>query len=1361
MILSLFLCVVATRPSPMLLRGFHSRGVGAIRDALIKQTDSFGQPFVRRSSPTDTPLAHLIDGNQGNVKEPWHLFLQGQFNLGTNERLATLKQSLSGTSPADFNFFPLQPNPVVLDECLSFLRMHAKLFYAGTPKIDNFQYDLLRRKTWILMEKMRLAGYNLDPRLLPKNEIFEAYSISDLAAFFHGFEKQSILDERHFLFIPAINGIPFTVTYENGFIRTAYASECAEKQVDIIDLIRTLSDVPKVISEAGVVSFSGVLFIQTKDLYDLNLARKNHGLRNWADTRSAVASALLHSTEPNKVLELKLKCYFDSYHTDRPSQVFDTFADLLKSINKQGFPTMPPEYIMQGVWRETLRISHDLRNLPFESPGIIIKTDPPSARHVQNLNSCLFKFVPKLYETTVNRIDFQALPNGRIIAIIHVQPVQIGKKAVASFTINNETHFSELNIRPGSSVTISSFPNMMPQLLNPCRSELSRDNVMPTHCPKCQAALAKIVVSGGDVTACCSTHLSCVDDSVESIEHAVSSAGLHIPSLSNSFIQELVDRGMISSVSDIFLLSDSDDGVLKNISSDFFKQLLLEIQRANSTTLERFIYALNIPQVNSLMAEELAYMVGTIDRLKSISQAKLEASKYIDAIARKSILSFFSDPKKLGEIEKFLTNGVVISEPNQEIMDLCYQETSANNKDHYEKIVRKIQSCNREHSVTDFEFDLLNQTAEKIEERHPEWALSRVPAQTERPSIKLSDPITLKKTYSTEELKLLLKKIGSSEIVVEPKVNGIACSLRYVKGKLVAAFTKNNNSSAQDVTDSILNFISIPKMLNEDFTGTIRGELFISNDCFTKINAERERYGMPLYKDALGIMVGAIRKKENNLLIRSGVQFFGYHVTLPNDLCNTELNPIPSQEFLHNYLKKLGFLYDLGVPYAVFTDLSAAQKYMIDVESRRRECSSNIDGMVVKARNPKEQNLSIAYKFKLETLRARVADVEFYRSSDGRIKTRIVIEPITFSNGRTVSRISSDVQTVRGLRVQDLVNIQYSGGAVPIIESVIHGKNKGQGTVVEIPTNCPECEGALALKDCGVLQCTNLRCTGSKSSSVLLHFANTMNLSIGNGTIKTIIEAGRVSTISDFYRLLPEELSAIKTLSHEDTRRFFLDVEQAKAVPLDKLLYAFSIPGIGAISAQNIAEHFKTLEDLSKATVEDLQEKGITPSVAGAIVKYFKDNNTCIDYLVKIGIAQAASKHPKNKGISALSVRDQQRIFKIRQAEIDAAINTVIEITRKSTIANERDLITLKGTKPFGKSGLEWAQFRGKIAAAQRYNDRVLRSLVWFLNTPEKTPVQPQPKRTKTTVPPQPKRTKTTQNENNFFEFDDEDEDED
>lgn len=473
------------------------------------------QELLNRDSIRNPGNAFFVDSVGPHLEEheeSWRAFMCADnptvFGKSAN---TTLIGHQDEKDPAGLNFRPLKTNRITFQQCLSSLQKHMSYFQKGTPQITDFEYDVLRRKTRYLLGQIRKRDPNFQGGLLTdgSSKIFEAYSIQDLASFFNSATKNRVAVDQQFCFRPIINGVPFHVNYLNGLIQNAVATGFGSKTVEVTRLIRAMSNVPTAISEKGIVTVSGYLLFDTKDFHWLNLHKRSFGQKYGIDTRSIIAHAILNQNTLNKALERKLKCYFDHYHSNATD--FTKLSNVLNHLEEKGFPTMPRQYVVEGLWQDSWHIVNTLAKLPFESSGIEITINETNRHIEENSKTCHYKFIPTFRKTKVERIEFKVLPNGTVVAAIYVHPVVIAGNIANYFSINNVTHFEQQGICENSTIILSSYPNMLPNIFKSCEDMfLNGKSIFPVSCPRCDTVLTRIE-NNDAVIAFCTSELCCIN----------------------------------------------------------------------------------------------------------------------------------------------------------------------------------------------------------------------------------------------------------------------------------------------------------------------------------------------------------------------------------------------------------------------------------------------------------------------------------------------------------------------------------------------------------------------------------------------------------------------------------------------------------------------------------------------------------------------------------------------------------------------------------------------------------------------------------------------------------------------------------
>ncbi len=307
----------------------------------------------------------------------------------------------------------------------------------------------------------------------------------------------------------------------------------------------------------------------------------------------------------------------------------------------------------------------------------------------------------------------------------------------------------------------------------------------------------------------------------------------------------------------------------------------------------------------------------------------------------------------------------------------------------------------------------------------------------------LQDPLNFKKTNSLENVEQFIEKIKKAGIVIEPKIDGFACWLVYKNGELKYAFTKHNKLKIMPYVHCL---DCVPKKLNRKFSGLIRGELFVSHKAFRKINSRRIKSGMKIYKDTLGVLLGALlRRKKKDTSVNDNIQFFGYYVKYFKNPSRKQSH-VPSQIDVHRYLRVLGFRCCLTSKFEVFRSAEKAMDYITNIESWRKSWLAPTDGVVVKVLQPDScQGLGLekmypflmyGFKFKSQIQNTKVISIKPVISGGIQMGAVVEIDPLKFSE-RTVRKVYVANRKVALLsHKKDVIAVGFPG-KVPVLQKII------------------------------------------------------------------------------------------------------------------------------------------------------------------------------------------------------------------------------------------------------------------------------------------------------------------------------------
>ena len=504
---------------------------------------------------------------------------------------------------------------------------------------------------------------------------------------------------------------------------------------------------------------------------------------------------------------------------------------------------------------------------------------------------------------------------------------------------------------------------------------------------------------------------------------------------------------------------------------------------------------------------------------------------------------------------------------------------------------------------------------------------------------------SLDKAVSEEELLAFLSRIdklaaGEKEYTVEYKFDGLTVCLTYDKGVFVRATTRGNGTEGEDVTAQVLTIKSFPLKIDYQGTLEVRGEAIIRLSVLDKYN---ETAAEPL-KNARNAVAGAIRNLDPKITAQRKPEIYFYDVNYTSD------GAPMSQTTAHEFLKKEGFKV---FPYfRVCRNAKEVIEAIAEVERERKTLDVLTDGAVIKLNDAflreelgytdKFPRWAIAYKFEAEEVTTLLKEVIWQVGRTGKLTPLALLEPVDLG-GATVSRATlnnyGDI-TRKDVKIGSRVLVRRSNEVIPeILGATEHYPHSQE---VEKPTICPAC--GTALQEIGAhLFCPNKLCT-PRIVAALDHYAskNAMNIDgFSESTAQQLVERKGVTKYSDLYRLTAEDLADLEGFKDKKINNLLTSIEKSKTPTLDAFIYAIGVEGVGRVAAKDLAAKFKSMDNLQKATVEELVSmENIGEITANAIVAYFTDEDNLIELaaLVEVGVAPTWSEEKREGIFSGQSV---------------------------------------------------------------------------------------------------------------------------
>lgn len=577
------------------------------------------------------------------------------------------------------------------------------------------------------------------------------------------------------------------------------------------------------------------------------------------------------------------------------------------------------------------------------------------------------------------------------------------------------------------------------------------------------------------------------------------------------------------------------------------------------------------------------------------------------------------------------------------------QSTKSFSKSDYIHLVEEINKLDYHYYAldrplkSDYEYDQMWNTLLDAEKNHPEWINENSPTQRVGGAaldafVKVPHRIpmlSLANSYSIEDIREFEGKImralgGESkpEYYVEPKYDGLALELVYEYGALTIASTRGDGLIGEDVTHNIKTVRSIPLRVAELKSVPIfevRGEVLIFKKDFLKMNEEQEEAGQPVFANPRNAAAGTIRQLDPKIAAQRPLRFFAYGLGF------TQGFAFSTQFEIQETLKKFGFPVAPEDLCAICSTADNVCAFYEKVQQRRSKLAFDIDGIVIKINSISLQNelgivarsprWATAAKYPPERAATIIENIIVQVGRTGALTPVALMKPVKVG-GVTISQATlhnQDEINRKDIRIGDHVWVQRAGDVIPEVIEVITDKRQKELPPFTIPTHCPSC-GSQAEKPEGeaILRCPNKRCP-SKLKEAFKHFVARRAINIekvGDKLVDELVDAGLLTRFSDFYLLKKEQLMALERKGEKSVSNILESIERSRRTTLSRLLFALGIRFVGEQTAKSLCIHYSSIEELSKATEEELlQISDIGPRVAASIVSALKDKDLLKDAL--------------------------------------------------------------------------------------------------------------------------------------------------
>ncbi len=552
--------------------------------------------------------------------------------------------------------------------------------------------------------------------------------------------------------------------------------------------------------------------------------------------------------------------------------------------------------------------------------------------------------------------------------------------------------------------------------------------------------------------------------------------------------------------------------------------------------------------------------------------------------------------------------------------------------------------------ISDAEYDDLKEELRRLEEKYPELKTSDSPTQRvgdqpvdELKTVEHPQPMLSLQAVRTEEeardaWERLEKNIdGEFKVTAEPKYDGLAVELIYENGKLVQAATRGDGQKGDEITKNIKTIPEVPlKLLVRGENKLperliVRGEVYMRKDEFKKYNQKRQKKDQEPFSNPRNAAAGSLRQLDPQITAQRPLHLFFYEINNALEIgFETHLESIKALPDwgLKTNLENI----DICKNFDDFID------YYQKMEKRRDNLAYEIDGVVYKVNNLETQQelgyradsprYAFAYKFKPQRKTTKLKNTHYQVGRTGKITPVAILETVNIG-GVQVSRASLhnfDEIERKDIRIGDTVLVERAGDVIPYVVKPIKENRDDSEEKIKIPNECPVCGTEVTVSDdLKHVHCPNINCPAQIKES-LAHFTSrsAMNIEgVGGKVAQKLVDENLVKNIADLYYLDKKDLVPLEKFAEKSADNLLKEIENSKEQQLPNFIYGLGIPQVGEKMARVLAKNFDTLNDLQKATVEDLEDiDDVGPVTALEIVQFFdsKDNLKMINRMKQAGL---------------------------------------------------------------------------------------------------------------------------------------------
>lgn len=640
-------------------------------------------------------------------------------------------------------------------------------------------------------------------------------------------------------------------------------------------------------------------------------------------------------------------------------------------------------------------------------------------------------------------------------------------------------------------------------------------------------------------------------------------------------------------------------------------------------------------------------------------------------------------------------------------------------------------------SVPDAEYDRLLRELQQLEQEFPDLVTAESPTQRVGgeplagfAEVRHATPmLSLANAFSEEEIvqfhDRVLRGLETDHVdyVAEPKLDGVAISLRYQAGRLQQAATRGDGTTGEDVTSNARTIASIPLRLQQSPDQQswpeqleVRGEIYMPLAGFEAYNEQARKEGRKELVNPRNAAAGSLRQLDPRLTAQRPLAFYAYSLVAEDPLSDSHFDAL-------QLLKSWGFPINHEVRRV--RDADGCLAYYHEMAGKRAGLPYDIDGVVFKVDRREQQETlgfvsraprwAIAQKFPAQEEITRLLGIEVQVGRTGTLTPVARLEPV-FVGGVTVTNATlHNLDEIRrkDVRVGDWVVVRRAGDVIPEVARIVEERREQELPEFEMPEVCPECgsaveriEGEAAFRCSGGLFC------GAQRIRSILHFASRKALDIeglGEKLVVQLVEHDLVHSIADLYALTRDQLAGLERMGEKSADNLLLQFERSKRPTLDRLLYALGIREVGEVTAVALARHFGSLDRLLAASEEELVDvPDVGPVVAGHVHAFFQEphNLEVLEQLERAGLTwqpleESAADQPLSGQTWVLtgSLGMPRARAKSLLESLGARVSGSVSAKTTIVLAGEEAGAKLRKAEKLGVEVIDEAAFRALLAA--------------------------------------------------------------